>query len=196
MIIGLTGGIATGKSNVSSCLAEHGYAMVNADQVTHEVQAAGQPGLKAIIKKFGDQYLTSKNTLDRHKLGQMVFSHPQALKELVRVIDPYIRATIIRRIKTLQEQGHSKIVLEAPTLFESGYQYLADKLVVVACRPEVQLQRLCRRDGFDRKAAQERIDAQWPLKIKKALADVVIDSNGSIDQTRQQVIKLMHAQIF
>ena len=68
--------------------------------------------------------------------------------------------------------------------------------MVVACRPEVQLQRLCRRDGFDRKAAQERIDAQWPLKIKKALADVVIDSNGSIDQTRQQVIKLMHAQIF
>ncbi|XIF20342.1 MAG: dephospho-CoA kinase [Acetilactobacillus jinshanensis] len=176
MIIGLTGGIATGKSNVSQYLGQRGDWIVDADTITHSVQAKGQPGLRAIIQTFGSQYLKSNGNLNRAKLGHFVFTHPQKLRQLVRIIDPFIS---------------KHVVLDAPTLFESGYQYLVDKVMVVSCGPVIQLHRLMQRDHLSITDAESRIDSQWPLSIKERLADWVINSDGTKRQTLSQVSELI-----
>ena len=190
MIIGLTGGIATGKSNVSRFLARHGYRVVDADQVAHRVQQRGSAGLRAIISHFGSGYLNADRTLNRRKLGRRVFSDPQALRDLVRVVDPDLRSRIVAELKRDCSQT-KRVVLDAPTLFENGYQYLVDRIVVVACEPNVQLARLRDRDQLSIEVAEKRISSQWPLRIKAELADVVINSNGSKRQTLRQVSALI-----
>lgn len=190
MIIGLTGGIATGKSNVSRYLARHGYSIVDADKITHAVQSKGQPGLSAIVRAFGKSFLTANGDLNRSKLGARVFTHKSALRKLVRVIDPFIRQTVIQKMRRDSEKTN-RIVLDAPTLFENGYQYLVDQIWVIACSPMVQMQRLRSRDRLSISDAQSRMGSQWPLTIKEALADVIINSNGSKRQTLAQVKKLI-----
>ena len=189
MVIGLTGGIATGKSHVSRLLANLGYRIVDADLITHHLQQPGQPGLKTIVDHFGSRFLDRSGNLNRRKLGRLVFSNPRKLHQLVRILDPLIRHEIIRQLAT---DWNRKTVLDAPTLFENGYQYLADRIVVVACSPVHQLQRLHRRDQLPLSAASRRIASQWPLAIKERLADVVINSDGTFSQTQHQVIALVH----
>lgn len=188
-VIGLTGGIATGKTTVSKYLNSIGYQIIDADQITHMVQKKGSEGLNAIATFFGSEILNANGELNRPRLGAMVFKHPDKLRQLVRIIDPYIREQIIKEIKNTT---HDVVILDAPTLFENGYHYLCDEIIVVICSYENQLQRLMQRDKLTCLAAKHRINSQWPLDIKTQLADHSVDSNGSIMQTRQQVVKLLN----
>jgi dephospho-CoA kinase len=188
-VIGLTGGIATGKTTVSKYLNSIGYQIIDADKITHKVQKKGSEGLDAIATFFGSDILNENGELNRSRLGNMVFSNNHLLRELVRIIDPYIRKQIITDIQTA---SHAVVILDAPTLFENGYHYLCDEIIVVTCSYENQLKRLMQRDQLPQQVAKQRINSQWPLDVKVKLANHVINSNGSIMQTREQVVKLFN----
>lgn len=186
-VVGLTGGIATGKSLVSSFLKQRGVVVIDADQVTREVQAKGTPGLTAIVQEFGPAILTPDGYLDRHALGELVFSDQYQLKQLVKVIDPFIRYRVTELLR--DNVAADLVVLDAPTLLESGYQNMVDEIVVVSCSAELQLKRLISRNQLSIAQATNRIKAQWPLAVKRQLADFVISNSGTKKQTQQQVTK-------
>lgn len=188
-VIGLTGGIATGKSTVSQYLLSCGYQIIDADLITHHVQSKGGEGLKAIAAFFGPDILLSNGELDRKKLAKIVFSDKEQLVELTRIIDPFIRDEIYSEISSSKE---SIVILDAPTLFENGYHFICDRIITVACDQGKQIERLMSRDNLSEEEALKRINSQWPLNIKEQLSNDVIDSNGSIMQTRSQVVKLFN----
>lgn len=191
-IVGLTGGIATGKSLVSKYLTTQGIPVIDADQVTREVQARGTAGLAAITAVFGPTILTENGDLNRQQLGELVFNDSTQLKLLVRTIDPFIRAEITNQIKNYQDK--QLVILDAPMLFEQGYQTMVDQIMVVYCNPEQQLRRLCQRDQLSIGEATKRIASQWPLSVKQSLADEIINNSGSIKQTQVQVALWLAAQ--
>lgn len=191
-IVGLTGGIATGKSLVSKYLTTQGIPVVDADQVTREVQARGTAGLASITAVFGPTILTENGDLNRQQLGELVFNDSTQLKLLVRTIDPFIRAEITNQIKNYQDK--QLVILDAPMLFEQGYQTMVDQIMVVYCNPEQQLRRLCQRNQLSIGDATKRIASQWPLSVKQSLADEIINNSGSIKQTQVQVALWLAAQ--
>ncbi|CAI2590570.1 Dephospho-CoA kinase [Apilactobacillus kunkeei] len=188
-VIGLTGGIATGKSTVSEYLSKVGYEIIDADKITHQVQSKGSKGLEAIAAFFGKDIIKDDGELNRQKLGSIVFNDKDKLIELTRIIDPYIRSEVIRRIN---ESPNDVVILDAPTLFENGYHFMCDDIVSVVCDGNEQEKRLMERDSLSKEEADARINSQWPLKIKAELSTYVIDSSGSIMQTRNQVVKLFN----
>lgn len=187
MIIGITGGIASGKSTVSSYLIRRGYSVVDADQVARQVVTPGTSGLKKIVKVFGSQILMSDGQLNRQKLGQVVFNSPDQLQILNKILQPLIRQEIIRQLTALQRADHQLIFLDAPLLFEQHYDALCDLVMVVVTSPAIQLKRLMKRNQLTMEQAEARIKSQMPLAIKKALADLVIDNNSTVARTEQQV---------
>ncbi len=191
-IVGLTGGIATGKSLVSKYLTTQGIPVIDADQVTREVQARGTAGLAAITAVFGPTILTENGDLNRQQLGELVFNDSTQLKLLVRTIDPFIRTEITNQIKNYQDK--QLVILDAPMLFEQGYQTMVDQIMVVYCNPEQQLRRLCQRNQLSIGEATKRIASQWPLSVKQSLADEIINNSGSIKQTQVQVALWLAAQ--
>lgn len=191
-IVGLTGGIATGKSLVSSFLNQQGIPIVDADQITRQVEAKDTPGLDAIVTEFGVSILQSDGQLNRQLLGQIVFSDVEKLRLLVRTIDPFIRSQITKEIRNLA--SHPLIVLDAPTLFENGYQQLVDEVLMVSCTANIQLQRLMSRNQLSITQANQRIKAQWPIEIKQLLADYVIYNSDTKDKTYQQVVDWLNKQ--
>lgn len=188
-VIGLTGGIATGKSTVSEYLTSVGYEIIDADKITHQVQSKGSKGLEAIAAFFGKDIIKENGELNRQKLGSIVFNDRSKLIELTRIIDPFIRSEVIRRIN---ETKNDVVILDAPTLFENGYHFMCDDIISVVCDLDEQEKRLMERDYLSKEEADARIKSQWPLKIKAELSTYVIDSNGSIMQTRNQVVKLFN----
>ncbi|MGF2383973.1 dephospho-CoA kinase [Lentilactobacillus otakiensis] len=184
-LIGLTGGIATGKSVVSDYLQQQGVPIIDADLVTHQVEAKGTPGLQSLVTVFGAQILNADSSLDRHALGEIVFNDPAALKMLVRTIDPFIRDEIFHQLAA--NQSARLTVLDAPTLFENGYAHLVDEVVVVFCDPVTQLRRLMKRNKLSIVDANKRIQNQWPLQTKCDLADTIIYNSGTVSTTLTQV---------
>ena len=194
---GLTGGIATGKSTVSEWLRQAGIPIIDADTLARVVVAPGTPGLQAIASTFGSEYLQADGTLDRHRLGQLVFHHPDQLERLDAITTPLIQAEIRRHLADYRAQRVPVVVIDAPTLFEVGYlQHLVDHIMVVATSAAHQKARLMARNQLSAADAQARIDRQWSLDRKVALADVVIDNDGDITQTRQQVVKWLDTNKF
>lgn len=188
-VIGLTGGIASGKSTVSIYLKKQGYPIVDADVVARQVVEPGTVGLVRIKREFGSEVITADKQLDRRRLGQIVFNSHQQLEKLNRIVQPLIRDTIIQQLRTLDAQGARLIFLDAPLLFEQHYESLCDQVMVVTVTPDVQLRRLMQRDSLNKSAAQARIHSQMPLVDKEELATVVIDNNSGVDQTYRQVDK-------
>lgn len=187
MIIGITGGIASGKSTVSNYLIRCGYSVVDADQVARQVVAPGTSGLKKIVQTFGPKILTGDGRLNRQKLGQMVFNSPNQLQKLNEVLQPLIRQEIIRQLTALQRADHQLIFLDAPLLFEQHYDALCDLVMVVVVSPAIQLERLMKRNQLTVEQAESRIKSQMPLAAKEALSDLVIDNNSTIARTERQV---------
>lgn len=181
-VIGLTGGIASGKSLVSAYLADKGYPIVDADIVAREVVAPHSPGIQAIHQAFGDLVIKPDGNLDRKRLGTMVFNDAGKLNKLNEILQPLIRQKIESSLEALRNQDHSLVFLVVPLLYEQGYQSLCNQVIVVYVKPEVQLARLMHRDHLGKVAAQARIDAQMPLKQKAAMADLVINNNGDANQ--------------
>ncbi|WP_283588452.1 dephospho-CoA kinase [Limosilactobacillus viscerum] len=190
-LVGLTGGIASGKSTVSKMLSQVGFPIVDADLVVHRLQQPGQPGFERLVDQFGQSILTAAGQLDRQRLGQMAFSNADTRQELNRVMQPLIRDTIFDQINDLKKAGMPAIILDAPLLFEQHYDEDCDLVVVVAVNYENQLVRLMARDNYSRVEAKERVDSQMPLSQKEKLADLVIDNNGDCQQLQTQVAQLV-----
>lgn len=183
--VGLTGGIASGKSAVADRLAELGAVVVDADVLAREVVAPGTPGLAAIAGRFGDHLLAADGTLDRAALGAIVFADPAARRDLEAIVHPAVRA---RAIELTEAAPPGAVVVQViPLLVETGQQAAFDTVVVVDIDPELQLQRLIARNGLTREQAQARIDAQAAPEERTAAAHEVLRNNGTPDELRAQV---------
>ncbi len=183
-LIGLTGGIASGKSTVARRLAEHGAIIIDADQLARDVVAPGTPGLAAVAEAFGQGILQADGSLDRAALGQLVFQHPAERERLEAIMHPAIHELFARR---LEAAGPNAIVVyDVPLLVETDNQYPFDLVVVVHAGAEKQLERLMNERGLDLETARARIAAQASDEQRLARADVVIDSSGSLAHTVAQ----------
>jgi dephospho-CoA kinase len=186
-VIGLTGGIACGKSTVAAMLRELGAPIIDADELARRVVEPGSPGLAAVVARFGPEVVGADGRLDRKKLGAIVFTDPAARRDLEAITHPRIGAASQAEMARIAATGAPVAIYEAALLVENKLHLGLAGLIVVAVAPEVQLARLMTRDGIGAAEAQARIDAQLPLADKLAVADWVVDNGGSLDHTRAQV---------
>ncbi len=187
-VIGLTGGIATGKSTVARMLAELGAAVVDADAIAREVVAPGKPAWHRLLSAFGPDILLEDGQVNRRLLGRLVFGCPQKVEMLNRATHPFIIEAVRRRIEELDRSGCRVAVLDAPLLLEAGLEDMVDEVWVVTAPRDVQLARLMQRDpdlGEDEAGA--RLDSQMPLEEKARRADVVIDNGDGLEETNRRV---------
>lgn len=185
-IIGLTGGIGSGKSTVSKMLVELGATVVDADEGARAVVEPGTPGLAEVVAAFGDDVMDPDGRLDREKVADRVFKDPDALARLNAITHPRVRDWMAARISEAVEAGAPVVVLDVPLLYESGLEAGLEEVVVVWTPPDVQLERAVGR-GVRRDDARARIDAQMPLEEKRSRATRVVDNSGGLDDTRRQV---------
>ena len=192
-IIGLTGGIATGKSQVSSILSELGAMVIDADIVAREVVQKGLPAWQQLKDTFGEEYFLSNGELNRRKLGQLVFSHPDELAKLNSITHPAIKARIEDRINDLKVQGYNGIVVvDAALLLEAGWETMVDQVWVVDAPMEKRIERLMNRDNLTRDQALSRINSQMSQQERIAKADKIIYNNSNIDSLKEQVLRIWH----
>ncbi len=185
--VGLTGSIAVGKSFVLGVLAELGCRVLNADVTAREVVAPESPGLRAAVDAFGKEILLPDGGLDRAKLGSLIFADEQKRLRLNSILHPFIIAKQDEQMRKWESEDPTGIaVIDAALMIESGGYRRFDKLIVVHCRPEVQLLRLMSRDGLDREQAEQRITAQMPQEEKKKFADFLIDTSDGFESAREQ----------
>jgi dephospho-CoA kinase len=185
--VGLTGSIAVGKSFVLGVLAELGCRVLDADATAREVVAPGAAGLNSVVEAFGTEVLRADGTLDRTRLGAIVFSDEEKRQLLNSILHPFIIAAHDDQIRKWQRETPDGIaVIDAALMIESGGYRRFDKLIVVHCRPEVQLDRLISRDGLSPKEAARRIAAQMPQADKIKFADFLIDTSEGFDSAREQ----------
>lgn len=192
LILGLTGGIASGKSSVAAMFAEFGAVVISADQLAREAVAPGSPTLAALVSAFGETVLDAAGALDREALGRRIFADPVARRQLNALTHPAIRRLAEARLQALRSGGVPLVVYEAPLLFEVGAERRVDRVLVVMIDPEVQRARLRARDHLSAEEIEARIAAQWPQAEKVARADYVIDNSGAVAETRRQVVALHH----
>lgn len=192
LTVGLTGGIATGKSTVSALLRQAGFPIVDADIVAREVVEPGTPTLEKIKLAFGPGIIDN-GVLDRRKLGQIVFEDGAQLKKLNDIMQPAISSAMADKINFWRLQNVPILVLDVPLLFERDYDKnkLVDKIIVVTANEEIQLSRLENRDQLSNMEARNRVKAQLPMSQKIARADYVIDNNGRIEELQEQVTVLI-----
>ena len=185
--VGLTGSIGVGKSFVTSVFAELGCRVLDADQTAREVVAAGSEGLRAVVEAFGPEVLREDATLDRARLGAIVFADEKKRLLLNSILHPFIIAAQDERLRQWEAEDPAGIaVVDAALMIESGGYKRFDKLVVVHCRPEIQLERLMARNAISREEAARRINAQMPQGEKMRYADFLIDSSHGFDDTRRR----------
>ena len=190
--VGLTGGIATGKSTVCRWLAEHGFRVIDADRVAHDLIRKGQPCFDPVVAAFGTPILDASGEIDRNKLGEVVFQDPARLRRLNALVHPEVIRQILEQLDRL-EKFHplSRVVVDASLMIESGFHKQFKHLIVVSCGADQQVERLMQRNRLSRAQALQRIGLQWPLQAKLPLATVVIDNSGTLQQTRHQVDRLL-----
>ena len=187
LTIGLTGGIATGKSSVAAFLAEHGAEVIDADQLARDAVAPGTTALQRIVELFGHQALLPDGSLNRQAVRDKVFNEPAKRQQLEAILHPAIKELALQQIEQARIRGSRVVVYMAPLLIEAKATDRMDEIWVVTVRPEVQLARLMARDGCDRKQAEQIIAAQMPLAEKERFGMVVIDNSSSLEATRRQV---------
>ena len=185
--IGLTGGISAGKSTVADMFREFGALVFDADQLARDVVAPGRPALEDIIASFGPDIVTPAGTLDRKRLGAIVFADPLARRRLEAIMHPAIAEELSARIADAAHQGRRWVLYEAALLVETGQHENLDALVVVTAPEQEQIQRTIARDGLTTPEARARIAAQLPLAAKIEVADHIIDNAGSLLETHRQV---------
>ncbi|NLA85405.1 MAG: dephospho-CoA kinase, partial [Clostridiales bacterium] len=187
-IIGLTGGIATGKTTVSNALRELGVPVIDADAVYGLLSKKGNLVWKAVYETFGDEYLRSDGELDRKSLGNLIFSDDKAREKLNEITHPLVKQEMLRILEKIKKEKSSDlVVMDVPLLYESGWDCLMDEVWVVAIPEELQIERLMKRNALSRKEAILRIRSQMDIEAKRNLADRVIDNSGTIEETLNQV---------
>ena len=191
--VGLTGGIASGKSTVAEMLRQLGAVVIDTDQIAREVVQPGSPALQSLRERYGESILDDDGSLRREQLGEIVFASPAEKKWLEQLLHPLIKARADELAQQASEQGAAVVVFDVPLLLESGWDKNVDQVWVVHVPPAVQRQRLTLRDGFSESAVSARLAAQWPIDKKAQQADLVIDNAGTLDQTRRQVERAWQA---
>lgn len=186
--IGLTGGIASGKSTVSDILRAKGAWIIDADKLARQVVEPGQPALKEITVVFGEGVLLPNGQLNRKLLGEIVFADDVKRRLLEDITHPAISRAVDEEINRAEQAGVAVVVLDVPLLIETGWTTMVDELWVVYVSPETQIERLIKRDGLDRKQALDRIASQMRLQDKLQYANVIIDNNQGLDETTTQVL--------
>ncbi|MBR6585496.1 MAG: dephospho-CoA kinase [Firmicutes bacterium] len=191
-IIGLTGGIGTGKSTVSAYLKEKGCVILDADKMSRQLTAPGGDALPAIRRTFGDEVFYDDGTLDRKKLGSIVFNDADKLKALEEITTQKVVEQTIDGLVRLRKASYNGIVIiDAPLLFECGMQVLAEENWLVTAGLEVRIERIIKRDGLDRQSILDRINNQMNDEEKMTMADYVIDNSGNLESLYQQIDKLI-----
>lgn len=186
-IIGLTGGVGSGKTTVAEMLREMGAEVIDADQAAHEVYAPGTPGFDAVVAEFGPEFVREDGAIDRHRLGAMVFNDESALRRLNGIVHPLVREWMAARTAEAAERGAAIVIQDVPLLYENGLESLFSSVLLVYTPAEVQLQRLVEGRGLPPDRARSMIAAQMPIEEKRHRAHHVIDNSGSVEETRRQV---------
>lgn len=190
MIIGLTGGIATGKSKVSGFLMKQGLPVVDADKVAREVVEPGEKAYSQIIDHFGTEILDKDGSINRKELGRVIFSDREKREMLNQIVHPAVRRRMIEKKEAIQKQGSELVVFDIPLLIENKLQHMVDLVVLVYAEPAVQMKRLMERDNQGTEDAKNRIASQMPIDEKKQHADEIIDNSGPEEETEQQIREL------
>lgn len=190
-VIGITGGIASGKSTASNMVREMGFTVIDADYASRVVVEPGQKAYGEIIDQFGESILHEDGTLNREKLGAIIFTNEEKRKQLNQIVHPAVRTYMNEEREAAFERGEKIVFLDIPLLFESKLTHMVDKTVLIYVDQDVQLQRLMARNNLTEEQAKARINSQMPLSEKKALADEVIDNNMDIDRTRSQLVSVL-----
>ncbi len=188
--VGLTGGICAGKSTVTALFRELDVPIVDADELAHALVAPGQPALRAIVERFGDDVLTSEGALDRQRMRERVFAHAEERKALEAILHPAIRERTRRLLSELEQAGAAYAINVVPLLVEAGLTDTVDRVLVVDVPADVQLQRLMARDGIDATQAQRMLDAQASRQQRLDVADDVIRNDTSLAALRVHVQEL------
>jgi dephospho-CoA kinase len=195
IVIGLTGGIGTGKSEVARILQGLGAVLISADQVGHEAYQPHSEIWQEVVKAFGEEILQANGEIDRKKLGSIVFSHPQHLARLNQIMHPRMAAIVARRIERLREEGALVVVVEAALLFEAGWDSLVNEVWTVDSTVEVVISRLQARNGLSEEEIRKRINSQMPAKERLARSDVVINNSGDVANLERAVQSLWNNRV-
>ena len=188
--IALTGGIATGKTWVRARFEDRGVPTIDSDVLAREAVAVGTPGLAAVITRFGKEILLNSGALDRQTLAGIVFADPDARRDLEAIVHPEVRRATDQWFLALDPRSHPWALDDIPLLYETGRNRDFDAVIVVACDPETQVRRIIERDGLSEHDARQRLAAQLPIAEKVAKADYVIHTEGTLDETDEQVTRL------
>src|SRR5690625_358053 len=191
LIIGLTGSIASGKSTVSAMVKELHIPVVDADKLARDVVEPGEDAYGDVVHAFGEEILLADRTIDRKKLGEIIFSHVEKREQLNSIVHPAIRKAMLQERDEYVENGANGDVEDNPLLFESKLTHFVDKTIVVYVEESVQLDRLMKRDAYSEVEANQRIKSQISMKEKASLADAVIDNKGSLDENHEQLTQIL-----
>ena len=198
IVVGLSGGIGSGKSTVSKMLEKLGATLIDADAIVHEVQSPGTPVLQEIAAEFGPGVIDDRGALDREALAEIVFRDAEARAKLGRIVHPPVIAEMVRRLDVAKGSGSALVVLDIPLLFEGAKTGTGaasvlhfDATVAVWATEELQIERQIERNGYDREEARRRVKAQLPLDEKREMADYTIDNTGTLEDTERQVRELV-----
>ena len=186
-IVGLTGGISSGKSTVSSYLKQLKIPVIDADEVARKVVEPNSQGAIEIRKTFGNAVFEEDGSLNRQKLGELVFSNAENRQKLDELLQPLIKIMILDEIEVHRQNGENMIVLDLPLLFEKHYEELCEEIIVVYVPEELQLERLMKRNQYTKQEALSRIDSQLSIEEKRKRATVLLDNQGTIQQLYHQV---------
>ncbi|MBU8879667.1 dephospho-CoA kinase [Bacillus sp. FJAT-29790] len=191
LVVGLTGGIASGKSTVSSILIEKGITVIDADLEAKLAVEKGEDAYQEIVSHFGEQILLEDGSIDRGKLGSIIFNDKEQRLKLNSIVHPAVRKRMLMKKTKACENGEKLIIMDIPLLFESQLTYMVDKTLLVFVEEDTQLQRLMERNQLSKDEALARVNSQMRLKDKTELADAVIDNNGTIEETKKQLMKIL-----
>jgi dephospho-CoA kinase len=186
-VIGLTGGIAAGKSTVSEALRDAGAVVIDADKVGHEAYQPGTPTHAALVEAFGAEIVAESGEIDRRRLGAIVFADPKQRERLQEIVWPRMKEMMRVRLDQLRAAGTKLAVIEAAVLIEANWQDLTDEIWVVQAPEEIAMQRLMARNGFSAEDAQARIRAQLSNAERAQHADVIVENSGTVEDARRQV---------
>ena len=190
-VFGLTGNIGSGKSTVAAMLREAGVPVLDADRISREVTAPGGRAYDAVVQAFGGGIVRDDGSIDRKRLGEIVFSDPASRERLERITHPAILEAMKEAIAGIEREGHRAAVVEATLIHESGRKGLSEAVISVTCDRETAISRLAARDGMSRGDAEARLRAQMDADRKAGASDYVIDNSGSMEETRRQVVALV-----
>ena len=189
--LGLTGGIASGKSTADEFFKKRKISIIDSDLIAHRIMEIGQNGYKAVVDYFGNDILHDDQTIDRRKLGAIVFNDREKLKKLNEITHPLVHQEIEQQMVQYRANHEKLVVIDVPLLFESGFESLCNGVLVISITPELQLERLMKRNNFAKKEAIARINNQMPLSEKEKRATYVVTNTGTIDDLEKKLSNLL-----